>query len=150
VAKTRDLIRTNCSKDSYPAAAAASALMNDVSFREAGTSPTEEHRNESRANDQVNSKIVLALASACRSDLKNVQSHSAVDVVEQALKNEGLTVKRPSPATNELLIDYGIQSVKLDPSVALSSTIQACELLRQHQEDIRALNNATTKLEKSE
>lgn len=137
-------------KESYAAAAAATALVNDVSFRGTGISATEEHGNESLANDQLNLKILLALASACRSDIKNVQSPDAVGILEQALKNERLRVQRPSPDRSELLINYGDQSTKLDPYVALSSTIQACELLRQHQGDIRALNNATTKLEKSQ
>jgi hypothetical protein len=140
----RTYVNGRLSEDSYPTAAAAIALMSDPVFKLTPSSDLSESQYAVNANaDQLRYKIVLALASVCGQPNESVPHTQTIDTMEQALKNQRVSVKRAPSWGDEFLVNYGEDSARLESAQALSSTLHYCQLLHEQKGNALALDNGT-------
>lgn len=129
------------SSSSYPAAAAATALVSEpLLLRMTGDRtniPDAAHEDTELAN-----KIVLALSSACGKEEHTLFPSKDRESLEQALKDQQIVVWQVSPSSDNFVVKYGGHSATLEPTKALSSTLRYCRLLDRTAGDTHALDSS--------
>ena len=130
---------------SYSQAAAATSLASDPALMSTDFSVnrfSEENDNDKDGAAQLRLRIVLALASLCEASKSGkVEIGKSTLSLEKALEKQHLEVlpaKRKKPG---FLVKYGGQEATIESTETLSSTLQACNVLRRNDGRTQALDN---------
>lgn len=127
------------SKESYPAVAAASALVSLPGFEiepERATGLRVANLDDS-SSELLTRRLVIALASVC-TDVDS-SSSERTEALKQELSKQNVQVVA---SNGELTVFDGKNTATLSPEV-LSSTLEYCRLLKKHQGSIASLSRST-------